>query len=129
MKQLSLISNTVLNFFAFSSAIADYIKDVLPQQLILEQAQMVVESLCQFIQQSIGRPKLDHRRELHSTIIAAFRCVSRWLELHPQLLDNSTFLYYLMEVLELGISGRKSRNKNGVDTPKHEKVTSGHMVN
>ena len=27
-----------------------------------------------------------------------------------------------MEVLELGISGRKSRLKNGTDTPKHEKV-------
>lgn len=105
-----------------SSAIADYIKDLLPQQLMIEQSQMVVEHLCHFIQQSIGRPKLDHRRELHSTIIAAFRCVSRWLELHPELLDNSSFLYYLMEVLELGISGRKSRNKSGVDTPKHEKV-------
>ena len=50
------------------------------------------------------------------------RCVSRWLEFHPELLDSPKFLYYLFEVLELGISGRKSRNKNGLDTPKHEKV-------
>lgn len=117
------VLSVVLSVFEVLGAIAGYIRDILPTRLCFEQSRLVVRHLCNYIQQSIGRDRREHRRELHSTIVAAFRCVSRWLKLHPELLDDSNFLYYLMEVLELGISGKKSRNANKVDTAKHAKFS------
>ena len=62
-----------------------------------------------------------NERELHSGIVAAFRCLSKWLHLHDELLQDPSFLYYLMEILELGISGSKSRQNNGIDINKNNK--------
>ena len=62
-----------------------------------------------------------NKRELHSGIVAAFRCLSKWLHLHDELLQDPSFLYYLMEILELGISGSKSRQNNGIDINKNNK--------
>ncbi|CAG5111258.1 Oidioi.mRNA.OKI2018_I69.chr2.g5583.t1.cds [Oikopleura dioica] len=117
------VLSVVLSVFEVLGALAGYIQEILPPKLCFDQSRLVVKHLCNYIQQSIGRDRREHRRELHSTIVAAFRCVSRWLKLHPELLDDSKFLYYLMEVLELGISGKKSRNSNKVDTAKHEKFS------
>ena len=64
---------------------------------------------------------LSVKRELHSGIVAAFRCLSKWLHLHDELLQDPSFLYYLMEILELGISGSKSRQNNGIDINKNNK--------
>ena len=65
----------------------------------------------------------QNKRELHSGIVAAFRCLSKWLHLHDELLQDPSFLYYLMEILELGISGSKSRQNNGIDINKNNKGT------
>jgi len=119
----SRVLSVVLSVFEVLGALAGYIQEILPPKLCFDQSRLVVKHLCNYIQQSIGRDRREHRRELHSTIVAAFRCVSRWLKLHPELLDDSKFLYYLMEILELGISGKKSRNANKVDTAKHEKLS------
>ena len=62
------VISVVLSAFEVLSAIADYVTEVLPAPLVVEQSRLVVESLCHFIQQSIGRPKLEHRRELHRTV-------------------------------------------------------------
>ena len=52
-------------------------------------------------------------QDLHSTIVAAFRCVSVWLLEHPYLLDDKDTLATLLEVVELGISGTKSQVRGG----------------
>ncbi|XP_043195120.1 ral GTPase-activating protein subunit beta-like isoform X3 [Amphibalanus amphitrite] len=81
-----------------------------------------VKWLCDYICHQCSRPPPAHSKDLHSTIVAAFRCVSVWLLEHPYLLDDRDTLATLLEVVELGISGTKSQAKYG-EPPvmKHDK--------
>ncbi|CAJ1051212.1 ral GTPase-activating protein subunit beta-like [Xyrichtys novacula] len=65
--------------------------------------------ICSYIQFQCSRPPTLHSRDLHSIIIAAFCCLNVWLTQHPSILDNQESLSEVMEIVELGISGRKSR--------------------
>ncbi|CAB4060650.1 unnamed protein product [Lepeophtheirus salmonis] len=62
---------------------------------------------------------------LHSSIVAAFHCCKVWLLHHPYLLQDKECIATVLEVVELGISGTKSKNKAS-DTPicKEEKSLS-----
>lgn len=89
------VISVVLSAFEVLSAIADYVTEVLPAPLVVEQSRLVVESLCHFIQQSIGRPKLEHRRELHRTVqdqIKKFN--SQFVIFENRNLRNVLFLEY-----------------------------------
>ena len=121
--------STILSAFELLSALSEYICEMLPKVLMLEKSREVVRHLCFYIQNSIKRPKVEHKRELHSGIVAAFRCLSKWLHLHDELLQDPSFLYYLMEILELGISGSKSRQNNGIDINKNNKGILSHVNN
>jgi hypothetical protein len=49
------------------------------------------------------------RTVLHSMIVAAFQCLTLWLVEHHYLLQDKECLHYVLEVVELGISGSKSQ--------------------
>ncbi|XP_014232121.1 ral GTPase-activating protein subunit beta isoform X1 [Trichogramma pretiosum] len=72
-----------------------------------------VKWLCDFISYQCYRPPPAHSKDLHSSIVAAFTCLTTWLTAHPQLLQDKECLATVLEVVELGVSGSKSVGKPG----------------
>nr|CAB3265419.1 ral GTPase-activating protein subunit beta [Phallusia mammillata] len=68
-----------------------------------------VHELCQYIVHQCERPPPQHKRELHSMIVTAFHTLANWLLEHPYLMDDKDCLYEVLEIIELGISGSKSK--------------------
>ncbi|XP_040889331.1 ral GTPase-activating protein subunit beta isoform X3 [Toxotes jaculatrix] len=68
-----------------------------------------VSSVCSYIVFQCSRPPQLHSRELHSIIVAAFHCLNVWLTHHPAMFDHQDCLLEVLEIVELGISGSKSR--------------------
>ncbi|CAG0878641.1 unnamed protein product [Darwinula stevensoni] len=81
-----------------------------PEQDLLE-CKRAVRWLCDYIVYQCSRPPPAHSRDLHSSIVAAYRCLSLWLLHYPTLLHDRDSLNIVLEVVELGISGSKSRTK------------------
>ncbi|XP_068578263.1 ral GTPase-activating protein subunit beta [Cebidichthys violaceus] len=73
-----------------------------------------VTSVCCYIVFQCSRPPPLHSRDLHSIIVAAFYCLNVWLTQHPTLLDHQECLLEVLEIVELGISGSKSRQEQEV---------------
>lgn len=55
-----------------------------------------VKWLCDYITYQCWRPPPAHSKDLHSSIVAAFSCLSTWLTAHPQLLQVK--LIYCMRI-------------------------------
>ncbi|XP_070158722.1 ral GTPase-activating protein subunit beta isoform X2 [Polyergus mexicanus] len=72
-----------------------------------------VKWLCDYISYQCWRPPPAHSKDLHSSIVAAFNCLTTWLTAHPQLLQDKDCLTTVLEVVELGVSGTKSVGKPG----------------
>ncbi|XP_025157672.1 ral GTPase-activating protein subunit beta [Harpegnathos saltator] len=72
-----------------------------------------VKWLCDYIAYQCWRPPPAHSKDLHSSIVAAFSCLTTWLTAHPQLLQDKDCLTTVLEVVELGVSGTKSVGKPG----------------
>ncbi|XP_048505289.1 ral GTPase-activating protein subunit beta isoform X3 [Athalia rosae] len=72
-----------------------------------------VKWLCDYIAYQCWRPPPAHSKDLHSSIVAAFSCLTTWLSAHPQLLQDKDCLTTVLEVVELGVSGTKSIGKPG----------------
>ncbi|XP_013391687.1 ral GTPase-activating protein subunit beta isoform X2 [Lingula anatina] len=68
-----------------------------------------VKWICDFIVYQCSRPAPAHSRDLHSMIVAAFQCLSLWLIEHHYLMLDKECLHYVLEVVELGLSGSKSQ--------------------
>ncbi|XP_063071231.1 ral GTPase-activating protein subunit beta isoform X10 [Engraulis encrasicolus] len=68
-----------------------------------------VSSVCSYIVYQCSRPAPLHSRDLHSMIVAAFQCLCVWLTEHPDMLNEKDCLIEVLEIVELGISGSKSR--------------------
>ena len=68
-----------------------------------------VKWICDFIVYQCSRPPQSHSRDLHSMIVAAFKCLTLWLVEHSRLLYDKECLQNVLEVVELGISGSKSQ--------------------
>nr|XP_061814180.1 ral GTPase-activating protein subunit beta-like [Nerophis lumbriciformis] len=88
----------------------------------LQEKKRAVASVCRYIEYQCGRPPPLHSRELHSIIVAAFHCLSVWLTRHPDILEDEKFLVELLEVVELGVSGSKSRQEEEVWCPGEKKM-------
>ena len=71
-----------------------------------------VKWICDYIVNQCSRPPPAHSKDLHSSIVAAFRCLQTWLLCHSYLLQDKECIATVMEVVEQGISGSKSRNKS-----------------
>ncbi|XP_043351486.1 ral GTPase-activating protein subunit beta isoform X9 [Dermochelys coriacea] len=69
-----------------------------------------VSSVCSYIVYQCSRPAPFHSRDLHSMIVAAFQCLCVWLTEHPDMMDEKDCLKEVLEIVELGISGSKSKN-------------------
>ncbi|KAG8131890.1 putative Ral GTPase-activating protein [Naja naja] len=69
-----------------------------------------ISSVCCYIVYQCSRPAPLHSRDLHSMIVAAFQCLCVWLTEHPDILDEKDCLKEVLEIVELGISGSKSRS-------------------
>ncbi|XP_028849927.1 ral GTPase-activating protein subunit beta-like isoform X3 [Denticeps clupeoides] len=81
-----------------------------------------VSSVCSYIVFQCSRPAPLHSRDLHSMIVAAFQCLCMWLTEHPDLLDEKDCLIEVLEIVELGISGSKSKGAEQEMRHKGEKV-------
>ncbi|XP_031423891.1 ral GTPase-activating protein subunit beta isoform X6 [Clupea harengus] len=68
-----------------------------------------VSSVCSYIVYQCSRPAPLHSRDLHSMIVAAFQCLCVWLTEHPDMLNEKDCLIEVLEIVELGISGSKSK--------------------
>ncbi|WAR19879.1 RLGPB-like protein, partial [Mya arenaria] len=60
-----------------------------------------VKWICDFIVNQCSRPTLYHSRDLHSMIVAAFKCLTLWLVEHSRLLYDKECLHNVLEVVEL----------------------------
>lgn len=78
-----------------------------------------VKWICDFIVYQCSRPATSHSRDLHSMIVAAFKCLKLWLVEHSCLLYDKECLHNVLEVVELGISGSKSQHR-ATDVPKYK---------
>jgi len=67
--------------------------------------------VCEYIGIQAKQPPPAHSKDLHSIIVAAFSCISSWLINHPWLMDDHKCLDAVLEVIELGISGSKSKER------------------
>lgn len=68
--------------------------------------------ICDYICNQCSRPPPAHSRDMHSTIVAAYQCLSIWVSNHPYLLQDLNCVNTFMEVIELGVSGQKSKSTN-----------------
>lgn len=66
--------------------------------------------ICDYICNQCSRPPPAHSRDMHSTIVAAYQCLAVWFYNHPYLLNDENCVQTLMEVVELGVSGQKSKS-------------------
>ncbi|KAL1272258.1 hypothetical protein QQF64_028120 [Cirrhinus molitorella] len=71
-----------------------------------------VSSVCSYIVYQCSRPAPLHSRDLHSMIVAAFHCLCVWLTEHPDMLNEKDCLIEVLEIVELGISGSKSKTSD-----------------
>ncbi|KAI1295337.1 Ral GTPase-activating protein subunit beta [Halotydeus destructor] len=70
--------------------------------------------ICDFIVSQCSRPPPSHSKDMHSTIVAAYQTLSVWFHEHPYLLQDRDCLNIVLEVIELGISGSKSKSAGTV---------------
>lgn len=77
----------------------------------LDQAECksTIHWLCDYVTCQANKKATHHSRDLHSMIVAAFSCLQSWIMSHPWLMDSQSCLHVIMEVVELGISGSKSK--------------------
>eukprot|EP00794_Sanderia_malayensis_P019837 gene19837-21779_t len=68
-----------------------------------------VKWICNYIEYQANKAAPLHVRDLHSIIVAAFNCLSQWILNHHWLLEDESCLNAFLEVVELGISGTKSK--------------------
>ncbi|XP_072305681.1 ral GTPase-activating protein subunit beta isoform X6 [Eucyclogobius newberryi] len=73
-----------------------------------------ISSICTYIVYQCSRPAPLQSRDLHSMIVAAFQFLCVWLTEHPDMLDEKDCLMEVLDIVELGISGSKSRQENEV---------------
>lgn len=66
-----------------------------------------VRWMCDYIVAQCGRPPPGHSRDVHSCVVGAYGALAAWL--CAPLLADGECLAALLEVVELGISGCRSR--------------------
>ena len=69
-----------------------------------------IKWICDYITNQCSRPPPFHSKDMHSTIVAAYQCLTVWFNQHPCFLDDKECVVTVMEVIELGISGSKSKS-------------------
>ena len=80
----------------------------------LVEGKKCIKWICDYIVNQCSRPPPCHSKDMHSTIVAAFQCLTVWFQEHPSLLNDKDCVTTLLEVIELGISGSKSKAASGL---------------
>jgi len=78
----------------------------------MEECLRCANNLCEYITSQCERPRLHHKRELHNVIVSAYHTLGHWLVHHPSLMKNQKCLKNVLEIVELGVSGSKSVEKD-----------------
>ncbi|EDO46845.1 predicted protein [Nematostella vectensis] len=84
------------------------------QHLDKTECKSTIHWLCDYVTYQANKPATHHSRDLHSMIVAAFHCIKTWIMSHAWLMDAEDCLQAVMEVVELGISGSKSKGPQAV---------------
>ena len=84
---------------------------------------LAIKQIFNFIENQCYRQPKYHSRDMHSTIVAAYQCLSLWFHEHDHLLQDQELIVSLFELIELGISGSKSK-KDVSKSDKELKPTS-----
>ncbi|VEL36896.1 unnamed protein product, partial [Protopolystoma xenopodis] len=80
-----------------------------PEMFVYMDCKRAMRSICEFIASQCSRERKDHKRWLHSVIVAAYFCLSVWLVHRSRIiLADRESLKAVLETIELGISGSKS---------------------
>jgi len=79
-----------------------------------KECKIAIKWICDFIVYQCSRPPPHHSKDMHSTIVAAYQCLTVWFHEHSYLLQDPDCVNTMLEVIELGISGSKSRTNNNV---------------
>ncbi|RWS11211.1 Ral GTPase-activating protein subunit beta-like protein [Dinothrombium tinctorium] len=82
--------------------------------LNVEDCKRATKWICDYIVNQCSRPPPFHSKDMHSAIVAAYQCLTVWFHEHSYLLQDKECVSTLMEVIELGISGSKSKSKDKV---------------
>lgn len=81
------------------------------QFLCNNKCKMAIKQICTFIENQCYKPAMFHSKDMHSTIVAAYQCLSVWIHEHAHLLKDKECIVLLFELIELGISGAKSKKE------------------
>lgn len=71
----------------------------------LSTGSLIVTSLCRFIEQQLKKPPPLHSKDMHSTVVAAYFCMSVWLCSAPELAHIESCLDTVALAIELGMTG------------------------
>lgn len=86
-----------------------------------------VKWVCDYISNQCSRPPPFHSKDMHSTIVAAYHCLTVWFHEHPSFLNDKECVTTVMEVIELGISGSKSKVGNSFTTKEFKQLKPASM--
>ena len=90
------------------------------QFLCNNKCKICIKQIFSFIENQCYKPAMFHSKDMHSTIVVAYQCLSIWVHEHFHLLKDKECIILLFELIELGISGSKSRKELPID--KSEKI-------
>lgn len=94
------------------------------QTLCTSKCKIFIKQISTFIENQCYKPAMFHSKDMHSTIVAAYQCLSIWINEHLHLLRDKECIILLFELIELGISGSKSKKENIAKSEKLMKPTS-----
>nr|CAD2189559.1 unnamed protein product [Meloidogyne enterolobii] len=82
----------------------------LPQSVLFSKGELstgslIVTSLCRFIEQQLKKPPPLHSKDMHSTVVAAYFCMSVWFCSAPKLARIESCLDTVALAIELGMTG------------------------
>ncbi|CAL8085875.1 unnamed protein product [Calicophoron daubneyi] len=111
------LCNLLVKEWESNSSVVQYLLEVIsgvaavriqmPDPIIYRET---VRQLCEFITNQCRRNWKDHKRQLHSIIVAAYSCLTIWLVEHAAILLNDPLcLQTVLGTIELGICGSKSK--------------------
>ena len=83
------------------------------QLLCSNRCKTCIKQISLFIENQCNKPAMYHSKDMHSAIVAAYQCLSVWINEHLHLLRDKECILLLFELIELGISGSKSK-KDGI---------------
>ncbi|XP_027205285.2 ral GTPase-activating protein subunit beta [Dermatophagoides pteronyssinus] len=69
---------------------------------------LCIQQICCFIENQCYKKAMFHSKDMHTTIVAAYQCLSIWINEHYHLVNDKDCIELLFKLIELGISGSKS---------------------